>query len=195
MNSLVDYFYPGAITTLEISLKGVNNTRLARRPSIGFGEQILAEGLMNQVIPREGEFAHLVITGADIYYGAGDPDDWGYGYSNWVVGSAIVAMPRCGDLSGPTGLRRLIKLVLHEIGHLFFLPHCVLFRCLMNGINNDAELDAIPMELCPECLAKYVLLSGCCPKERFIGLSEYWRSHNMKAEAARAFALSKRISF
>ena len=191
---IVPSFYPGAITVMETTLNFVDDAQLHRRPSIGFGEQILAEGLMAQVKSREGSFAHLAITGADIYYDARDRDDWGYGYSNWEDGSAIVATPRCGDIFGFIGRRRLIKLVLHEIGHLFYLPHCVLFRCLMNGINNDAELDAIPMELCPECIAKYVLLSGCCPKQRFIGLSKYWNKHNMKAEAARAYALSKRLS-
>ncbi len=30
-------------------------------------------------------------------------------------------------------LRRAVKVILHEIGHLFGLSHCIYFTCLMNG--------------------------------------------------------------
>ncbi|CAF1518739.1 unnamed protein product [Adineta steineri] len=51
-------------------------------------------------------------------------------------------------------LRRSIKIILHEIGHLFGLDHCIYYLCLMNGANNETEMDREPLHLCPVCLHK-----------------------------------------
>ncbi|CAF3845778.1 unnamed protein product [Rotaria sp. Silwood1] len=51
-------------------------------------------------------------------------------------------------------LRRCIKILLHELGHLFGLHHCIYYICLMNGANNEIEMDRQPLWLCPVCLRK-----------------------------------------
>jgi len=51
-------------------------------------------------------------------------------------------------------LRRCIKILLHEIGHLFGLKHCIYYVCLMNGANNQKEMDRQKLYLCPVCLRK-----------------------------------------
>ncbi|CAF3789888.1 unnamed protein product [Rotaria sordida] len=51
-------------------------------------------------------------------------------------------------------LRRCIKILLHELGHLFGLNHCIYFICLMNGANNQIEMDRQTLYLCPVCLRK-----------------------------------------
>ena len=51
-------------------------------------------------------------------------------------------------------LRRCIKILLHELGHLFGLAHCLYFTCLMNGANHEVEMDRQPLYLCPVCLRK-----------------------------------------
>ncbi|CAF1077189.1 unnamed protein product [Adineta ricciae] len=51
-------------------------------------------------------------------------------------------------------LRRCIKILLHEVGHLFGLNHCIYYICLMNGANNEREMDRQPLLLCPVCLHK-----------------------------------------
>eukprot|EP01084_Bolivina_argentea_P318817 552990_1 len=50
--------------------------------------------------------------------------------------------------------RRCIKVLVHEIGHLFGIKHCVFFECIMNGSNHDQEADIKPVYLCPVCLHK-----------------------------------------
>lgn len=51
-------------------------------------------------------------------------------------------------------LRRSVKILLHELGHLFGLAHCIFYSCLMNGMNHENEMDRQPMLLCPVCLRK-----------------------------------------
>ncbi|CAF4807153.1 unnamed protein product [Rotaria socialis] len=49
-------------------------------------------------------------------------------------------------------LRRCIKILLHEICHLFGLKHCIYYLCLMNGANNEIEMDQQTLFVCPVCL-------------------------------------------
>lgn len=51
-------------------------------------------------------------------------------------------------------LRRATWTMVHEIGHMFGLPHCVHFRCIMAGANNQAESDRAPLHACPVCAHK-----------------------------------------
>ena len=34
--------------------------------------------------------------------------------------------------------------MVHELGHMFGLPHCVFFSCCMNGSNHDEESQIRP---------------------------------------------------
>ncbi|HEY0137631.1 MAG TPA: hypothetical protein VGB85_26280, partial [Nannocystis sp.] len=63
-------------------------------------------------------------------------------------------------------LRRGLRLAIHETAHMFGLGHCQLFRCVMNGISDLAELDATPPRLCPLCLRKLHLVTGLDPRAR-----------------------------
>ena len=47
-----------------------------------------------------------------------------------------------------------VKVLLHELSHLFGLKHCIYYICLMNGVNNETEMDRQPLYLCPVCLHK-----------------------------------------
>jgi archaemetzincin len=44
--------------------------------------------------------------------------------------------------------------MVHEIGHMFAVTHCVYYRCLMNGYNNIEENYKNPLDFCPICLRK-----------------------------------------
>lgn len=80
-------------------------------------------------------------------------------------------------------LRRSLKVMVHEIGHMFGLLHCVYFRCLMNGSNHLAEADARPMHLCPACLRKLHHSVGFDPVARYQRLETFYRRHGFAAEA------------
>jgi len=49
---------------------------------------------------------------------------------------------------------RSVKVMVHEIGHMFGRRHCIYYSCVMNGSNHMQENLKKPMELCPICLRK-----------------------------------------
>ena len=54
----------------------------------------------------------------------------------------------------PTTLERVVKVALHELGHLFGLTHCENDPCLMHFSGNLEDLDLTPLNLCRYC-ARY----------------------------------------
>lgn len=51
-------------------------------------------------------------------------------------------------------LRRATWTMIHETGHMFGLAHCVHWRCIMGGSNNQDESDHAPLHVCPVCARK-----------------------------------------
>ena len=47
--------------------------------------------------------------------------------------------------------------MVHEIGHMFGLKHCIYYECILNGSNGSFELRHPDRTLCPICLAKLKL--------------------------------------
>jgi hypothetical protein len=60
----------------------------------------------------------------------------------------------------PLIFRRLSRVALHEICHMFGLGHCIFFKCLMNGTACLQENELRPPHLCPICLHKLQLCIG-----------------------------------
>ena len=80
-------------------------------------------------------------------------------------------------------LRRCCKVLVHEMGHLFSLAHCIFFRCVMNGSNHLVESDARPLYLCPVCLRKLHLSIGFDVVHRYHSLFRFYRKVGSEAEA------------
>ena len=64
------------------------------------------------------------------------------------------------------------KVMLHEVGHLFNLKHCVYFNCIMNGAKDYEESLNSWFEFCPVCLRKLNINLEFDVKERFKNIIE-----------------------
>jgi hypothetical protein len=80
-------------------------------------------------------------------------------------------------------LLRSCKILVHELGHMLGLDHCIHFRCCMNGSGHLVEDFAQPMFLCPIDLRKVHALTGCDIARRYQGLLEFFTHHGLVEEA------------
>lgn len=79
-------------------------------------------------------------------------------------------------------LGRSCKLLVHEIGHLFGLDHCIHYQCCMNGSGHLEEDFAQPMFLCPICLRKLYKLTNCDIKKRYQDMGVFFEKNQMNEE-------------
>lgn len=66
--------------------------------------------------------------------------------------------------------QRAMKILAHEVGHMFGMLHCVHHACVLNGTNHLEELDGAPPHLCPVCLRKLHLLTDIDLEGRYRSL-------------------------
>ncbi|CAF0891915.1 unnamed protein product [Adineta steineri] len=165
-------FFSGCVVEL---LPTVDFTKDMRERDGSGGPQYLTDDFHNYLVQTrsqrdtERELLCVAVTMADIYPG----DGWNfvYGQARSTDGVGVYSFARLDPLfyratseeilQTPLTeehriimLRRCIKILLHEIGHLFGLKHCIYYVCLMNGANNEKEMDRQPSHLCPVCLCK-----------------------------------------
>lgn len=81
-------------------------------------------------------------------------------------------------------LWRSLKVLAHEMGHVFSLAHCIYFKCVMNGSNHLAESDARPLSVCPVCLRKLQYAIGFDVLKRYRHLFQFYRQAALQNEAA-----------
>ncbi|OMJ83132.1 hypothetical protein SteCoe_15984 [Stentor coeruleus] len=129
---------------------------------------------MHKIAPLD-RFAMIGITNEDMYHGE---------YSNFVFGLANV-INKTGIFSFARyyqefyGLPpdenlvvlRAVKVMIHEMCHMFGLLHCIYFKCIMNGSNHIDETDQKRLYLCPVCLRKLHLCLGFNPVERYYAIA------------------------
>ena len=80
-----------------------------------------------------------------------------FGLASPELGVATVYTAR---LRGPPFRERLVKEVLHELGHLLGLGHCPNPRCVMSFSNSVEEVDRKEAWFCEECTLKLRRLHG-----------------------------------
>jgi archaemetzincin len=73
-------------------------------------------------------------------------------------------------------LQRSCKVLVHETAHMFGLPHCIYFDCVVNGSNHLRETDRQPQHLCPVCLRKLHHATGFDPVRRYEQLARFYRA-------------------
>lgn len=97
---------------------------------------------------------HLLIVDIDLYM---PQFNFIFGLAEPKRCAAIVSTYR---LAGNDLLaERLIKEVVHEIGHLMGLDHCSIPTCVMYFSHTIVDTDKKNMKLCPECRRKIEKLS------------------------------------
>ena len=80
-------------------------------------------------------------------------------------------------------LRRAGKVMVHEMGHMFGIYHCVYYNCVMNGSNHLQKSDRRPMTLCPVCLRKLHHQVRFDVEKRYIDLEKWFRENQLNKDA------------
>jgi len=131
--------------------------RVKARPSPDEGRpQLCAPDMIRgvaRIVPKDARGV-IIVTSHDLY----PSEEWNYVFGA-ASGPARAAVVSCSRLGLDEGIlvRRLARLMAHELLHVFGLRHCVYYRCLMNGSSGLQEADRRPTELCPVCLRKLSL--------------------------------------
>lgn len=81
-------------------------------------------------------------------------------------------------------LRRATWTLVHEISHMFGLPHCTYWMCVVAGSNHQDEADRRPLHPCPVCLRKLQYAIGFDPAAREHELAVVLRELGIDDEAA-----------
>jgi len=140
--------------------------------------------LLQKLIPNDA-YCLLALTMIDLY----PKDEW-----NFVFGQAMLTK-RVGVFSfarydpnfatNNSGkelsednyhllLRRSLKVMSHEIIHMFGVHHCIYYACLMQGSNHLMEADGRPMHLCPIDLHKLKQQVGFSFSKRYEDLLNFF---------------------
>lgn len=174
----------------EVSLEEVGAT--SRKNPFTGDFQLYTVDILNDLILRLPKDAYCLIgvTMTDLY-----PDpDW-----NFVFGQAtfrervgIYSFARYdpafyGNKSGPDDAaiikKRSLKVMVHELAHMFGLEHCVYLKCVVNGSNHMGESDSQPIHLCPVCLRKLYYSVGFDPIKRYRELLIFYEKQKFTEEA------------
>ncbi len=73
----------------------------------------------------------------------------------------------------------MLKLAVHEIGHLYNIRHCIKHSCIMQGFNGLQELKSLPFEYCRFCIHKLYNSYPFNPKSRNENLKKILIKYNL----------------
>jgi len=151
-----------------------------------------ARALLDRVAIRLPDHAHSMLTLVNVDMFVTSDQQYAFGWSTLRDRLGVVGFSRLDpSMYGGTGpadvpgtlLRRGLRLAIHEVGHMFGLGHCQIFRCAMNGISDLVELDATPPRLCPLCLRKLHIVTGLDPRARDAELLQVYADLGITEEA------------
>ncbi len=163
-------------------------------PHLGCGFLVNLASKVRKLSP-EPPFAVTLLTETDLHDETdSSADGWVFGYSEPNKGGICVSWERCKrDGEDFSRSRCFVSLLLHEICHVFYIKHCVVFDCLMNGVNGEEELAAQSLHLCPECHAKLFDILRFDPIDRFDSLRKIFHGMAWKRDASLAANLLARL--
>ncbi len=152
---------------------------------VQYRTDVINERLLAPRLPADA-VCYLGITMADLY-----PDpSWNYvfGMASLAERVGVYSLARYGPAfnhqpDDPSAqallLRRALLVVAHETAHMFSLPHCRRYECLMNGVNSLPELDRGTPWLCPDCLRKLEWNVGLDLLAHYRDLRAFYAEHRM----------------
>lgn len=161
-----------------------------------------APAMLAALAPRlpADAYGMLALVNVDVF--AEPAQQFGFGWSTLQDRLAVVSFARFdpsffggeapADISAAV-LGRGLRVAIHEVGHLFGIHHCQAFRCAMNGVAHLAELDALPLRLCPLCLRKLHLVTGLDPRRRDTALVGVFEALGLAEDAAWQRARRRRL--
>jgi len=148
--------------------------------------------VMQERVPEDA-YAVLGITEVDLWPGEGWNFVFGMARLRDRVGVHSIARydPGAHGISDGSAqedrklliLRRSLKVVAHETGHMFGIRHCTHHMCVMNGSNSLDETDASPLHACPHELRKLEHAVGFDHVERYEALESFYSAHGLEREA------------
>jgi archaemetzincin len=106
-----------------------------------------------------------------------------FGESHLEERAGVCSLHRLETPEPDLFLRRTLRLLTHEAGHILSLRHCLYYRCVMQGSNSLPESDAQPLHLCPIDLEKVAWNTGVPRGERYLRLREFYLRHRLQDEA------------
>ena len=184
-----ELFYPKLLVKCLPVLKFETELSAIKKRKNIYGDQYLAQDILAYMEKRVPKDAYCVmgITLKDIYPG----DSWNfvYGWAKYKARVGIFSFLRWDDDFAEGSTKEInwneivypsMRTMVHEIGHMFGITHCVYNRCLMNGFNHIEENYLNPLEFCPICFRKIITNIGFDRTERYKDLISYCKSSNLK---------------
>lgn len=159
-------------------------------------EQWLTGDLLDELYERlPGDaYAMLGVTMTDLWPGSGWNFVFGqatfrervgiHSFARYDPGSRISHDAPYGLNRRRTMLLRAMKVLSHEIGHMYGIRHCLHYECNMNGSNSLEETDEQPLHLCPVDLRKLHAATGFDPVARYLDLAGFYERQGLLEQAA-----------
>jgi archaemetzincin len=182
-------FFATPVDTLRV--EAFPAARIPRRIRDGRA-QYDARALLDRAAVRLPKNAHSMLALVNVDLFVLSEQAYAYGWSTLhnrlgVIGFSRLEPGAHGELAPEDApgalLRRGLRVAVHEVGHMFGLGHCQVFRCAMNGIADLADLDATPLRLCPLCLRKLHIVTGLDPRARDAALLAVFTELGITEEA------------
>jgi archaemetzincin len=169
----------------------------ARRFNRFLETEQIQTGYLMDVLKRslpDDAFAQIGLTASDLY--PGEKMNFIFGQSTLRDRVGVWSLHWLGDPDQSeaefrTTLARTLKIASHETGHMFSIPHCTKYECIMNGALSLGEVDSHPFDACPECMAKICWATRSEPHQRYQRLASFF-SRQPGLGAARASLARRR---